>query len=113
MRLWCQRSIRLILSRRFQQSATLHGTSSAWTLHNFYGSLYLFRYDEGGWTKKGGGFLADLSSARHTSDSLSGWVHSPHLEKSPHPAGRHPAGSWAADRNRCPSYEGSSPAYPI
>src|SRR5947207_14285758 len=56
MRLWCQRSIRLILSRRFQQSAKLHGTSSAWALHNFYGSLYLFRHDEGDWMKEGGGY---------------------------------------------------------
>ncbi len=55
MHLWCQRSIKLILSRGFQQSATLHGTSSVWTLHNLHGSLDLFRYDEGDWTKEGEG----------------------------------------------------------
>ena len=51
-RWWCQRSLRAILSRVFQRSATSHGTSYAWTLHNFYGSLYLFWYGGGDWTKK-------------------------------------------------------------
>jgi selenocysteine lyase/cysteine desulfurase len=36
-------------------------------LHNFYGSIYLFRYDEGDWTKEGGGYLADYPTFENTS----------------------------------------------